>query len=1292
MSLDLGNPALELINPIGRGGMGEIWRAVHHPTQIEVAVKLIHDKYARDAVHREGFRQEVWAMSRMQHLGIVTVYDCGIATGEPHEGVRERPWYAMELASHASLNRVGNWSTLRRVLLEVLDALAHAHARGVIHRDLKPSNILLDMDESGILRTKLTDFGLAHTISLEFSKTQDVFAASGGTAAFMAPEQFEGRWRDYGPWTDLYALGCVAFVLATGNVVFDVSGLINQAHLHLHADPPHLEPRFDVPSGFAPWVRTLLTKDHRGRPQRAADAARALMKMDGEAESSRTLVDPTTTSPAIRPRQTGTDPAAAENLVDLESPRAVGVLESMTWEIPATDVQTGSGDKPATTVPATWRSRSEPAATMPDGLGLGLFALRESPFIDRDDLRDQIWSEITKTCRENTMRALILTGERGVGKTRLVDWIAHRAHAVGATITLKCPDGQPQQIAPLIRMLEHHFQCIGMPIEQVFSRLRFLLPDMSVRDVAGLSSLIRDDRPVPNHPIVFNTLQERRFLIARVLADISRSRAILCCVDGGENQPETLEFILELLQTSPFDDVGILFMITCIEPVENLRPRIKIALKNMAALNTVTMDRVAKISRDGLLKMIHGGLRLDENLAEKIVMGTAGNPLLAMQLLQSWVQSGGLTWSETGYTLVDTEKSTEQPRTIDDIWAGRIRQIVDSFDNPDWAMAALEIAAVMGRQVSEDRWVATCGRANVPILAGLIDELILQAVALRKEGAWEFLHRSVVEYLIENARSESRLISHHKACLRDAQESSGPMTASTIRRIDHHSQAVFGPNDSRAIQARLLLVEDVLRFEGHNNLAREYLEEIIDRLRGKDRSALRAHALLLLAKTLNHLSQFDAALNCAQEASIYQQRLDDQKSLAESWIVMGDLHLQRESGHQQARIFFERALALATEENQTRLEIQALGSLGHLCHEMSLQEDAIAYFDEIWPKLNQIDDAYVASDIYSNVALVHRQQGDTKTAENLWRSALRIQRDHGYRFLEARTLCNLAVVSQDQGRFEEASHLYREGITILREVGNLKGEAHALQNWADALTELGRFALAIELFERARQLSLRLGNKRTAAVGLTNMAVLELHRGNLDRALEICESALACHRQFQNPLFVNFTLWVVAEVNIATGQLDKANRICREAMMNFTAVSEPFTWAIFRVSEAKIKRYQARPAKAQTYLAEALRIFEDTGRTDDQGRCCCEMGFLALTDHAPLEKRLERARVCLETAENIAKQLESPPAGFLTKLYGRLSRAVHAAELGSHLLRGEDPDDLPSGLRAKLDSADSPGA
>src|SRR5688572_26071033 len=157
----------ELIEPIARGGMAEVWRGVHARQKVPVAIKVITSSRARHPEFLAAFQNEVQAVARLHHPSIVMIFDHGAVPAESARASGERltagsPYLAMELASWGALDRVRlplKWDDLLRILLSLLDALAHAHARGVIHRDLKPGNILLSAPNDIRPGLKLTDFG-----------------------------------------------------------------------------------------------------------------------------------------------------------------------------------------------------------------------------------------------------------------------------------------------------------------------------------------------------------------------------------------------------------------------------------------------------------------------------------------------------------------------------------------------------------------------------------------------------------------------------------------------------------------------------------------------------------------------------------------------------------------------------------------------------------------------------------------------------------------------------------------------------------------------------------------------------------------------------------------------------------------------------------------------------------------------------------------------------------------------------------------------------------------------------
>ncbi|WP_067459464.1 serine/threonine-protein kinase [Actinomadura macra] len=253
---------------LGRGGMGEVWRALDLRLERPVAVKLLPLSDDTDPALVARFRREAQLAAGLQHPGITVVHDID----------QDGPllFLVMELLTGRDLRRVlaehpGGLPFARAVhiVAQVASALGAAHTRGVVHRDVKPSN-LIEADGGW---TKICDFGIARFAE---SSTNLTGNSSLGTPVYMAPEQFEGHAVD--GRTDLYSLGCVLFELLTGRPPFPSGkglSVLLYHHLHISPDDPRMI-RPDLPAELCELVLDLLAKRPDDRP---ADAETVLRRL-----------------------------------------------------------------------------------------------------------------------------------------------------------------------------------------------------------------------------------------------------------------------------------------------------------------------------------------------------------------------------------------------------------------------------------------------------------------------------------------------------------------------------------------------------------------------------------------------------------------------------------------------------------------------------------------------------------------------------------------------------------------------------------------------------------------------------------------------------------------------------------------------------------------------------------------------------------------------------------------------------------------------------------------------------
>jgi eukaryotic-like serine/threonine-protein kinase len=280
----------EILDKIGEGGMGQVWRARDARLNRSVAIKILPAEVAGDPVRRQRFEQEARALGALNHPNIVSVYDIGQSDG--------RAYIVSELVEGESLRSAVERGPIsgRRLIeiaTQIAEAIAAAHALGIVHRDLKPENIMVSGPQTSAPgRVKVLDFGLAKHNAAQAEGPSGPDAATVllsqpglvlGTVGYMSPEQVRGE--DVDARSDIFSFGCVLYEMTTGKRAFDGGSAADVMSAVLREEPREVSS--DAPSGAAAAlppalqaiVRRCLEKNPAQRFQSAADLAFALRSL-----------------------------------------------------------------------------------------------------------------------------------------------------------------------------------------------------------------------------------------------------------------------------------------------------------------------------------------------------------------------------------------------------------------------------------------------------------------------------------------------------------------------------------------------------------------------------------------------------------------------------------------------------------------------------------------------------------------------------------------------------------------------------------------------------------------------------------------------------------------------------------------------------------------------------------------------------------------------------------------------------------------------------------------------------
>ena len=1134
--------AFTLDAPVGKGGMADVWRGTHAASGMTVAVKVLNGARAKEEAFIRALKNEIHAVARLHHPGIIVVFDRGEVSAEAASASGGRlsegsPYLAMEYASYGALSAKRfplPWPTTRLLLLALLDALAHAHARGVVHRDLKPGNVLLCGPVDARPGLKLTDFGIAQP--LDFASTQGQLSVLSGTPRYMAPEQFTGHWRDFGPWTDLYALGCLAFQASSGKTPFSGDSM-RLAVAHCHDAPPPLALDATYPPEFEGWVLRLLEKDPRDRFLRAADAAYALAQLPSDPSAPQSLegdpsggaiameealrsltgfagdatsryVEPGDESTSFEPsaspvaalpdadtRQSALHkddtaaqtlaerprgrsakseapaaPSRAALLVDDEPlpqpigpdtasiPEPTAPTTETAYDVGARDLREKSSvplaPRRRPPIPTTWRRTKGASRARLVGAGLGLYGLRQIPFVDRDPLRDQLWDALREVHEKKTPKVVALTGPAGIGKSRVVEWLCERAAELGAATVLKAVHGPaPGPADGLPRMVASALRAVGLPREEIVHRARKLLSEQGVRDPYewhAIAELVKpatdEEREKHGNAVRFSSAKERHAVVRRLVERAAAERPVALWLDDVQWGADALQFAHALLDEGT---PNVLVLLTARdEDLQNRKVEGRLFDQLLARRGSKRMG-VMPLGKEEHRLLVGELLGLEGPLLEDVVERTQGNPLFAVQLVGDLVSRGVLEPAASGFTLKPGAQAA-LPDDIHELWRDRLERIFAA--HPPSARAALELGAVLGAQGDDEEWPALCAEANVALPRSLVDDLMRARLVVEEPGGLRFAHGMLRESVLRSAREGGRVEAHHRMAARMLEKRYGPTARGVAERVGRHS--VHGG----------LLVDALAPLLAG---AKEHLEQS---------SYATAHVLLnerLAALEKLGLPESDHRIgeNFALRARLFVEEGDYEQALIyaakiaardddDRWAAMSPHALVVQGAvasklgqYEEALGRFEKARNLALRRGDFALLVECLSGIGDAHYYSGRLAHAAETFGAALAQCERARDEKGMAVQLWNEAYVALWRGESQKARSLLARQQDLATRTGHRFLLGAGRNALGDVARVEGQHDEAARRYEEALELLEGIGSGKRRVVKVNQ---ALNDLGR--------------------------------------------------------------------------------------------------------------------------------------------------------------------------------------------------------------------------------------------
>jgi serine/threonine protein kinase/tetratricopeptide (TPR) repeat protein len=767
---------------LGSGGMADVFRAQDRLLGDEVAIKVVRKEVMEAPEFRPRFEREVAISAGVVHPHLVPLHDLG----ELPDG---RPYLALALADAGSLLELRRtnppWSLLRRLLDETLSALSCLHARGILHLDVKLSNVLLHRGKEDKLHAWLSDLGLAKAL-----EQRELFQGTlAGTLSYMPLEVLLRRYGEIGPPADLFAVGVLIYRLVSGTNPFKEQGV--PAHINLRYRPPRRLPvrrGLVVPPGLEEIVLALVQPDPRSRFDLAADlraALAALPRLEDDDEDD-LPIDPAAQRATCAPTDVLGEEVSSQSWSQ-DDPVFGDPQEPPHWNRPSLG-------------PVPFRPLPEPGLGARARASLPLFALRELPLVAREKELQRLWDAARGVAATGRPAVVIVEGEVGVGRSRLVRAVARNLEETGHAVPIDVSfsqhggpgDGYGAAVRRLLRLVGDDPELTRTRLERWIARDTQSLDDEVLLEAELLQRWgvpARGQEPVSPaiaREYIFTHLQRYgwRGLGLLVIEDAQWCQAD---DDGAELAASVLQLGLPVL----------CLVTTRINPLD-VHPTAQRSLQSLKELGASVL-RLEPLPPEAMNDLVEEYLPLEPGLAAEVARRSEGNPLFARELIGQWCRDDALVadYGPLGrigrpaqgglrYRLASPRLETI-PEDIRSLLSTRLSTLILRARNAAAVGLALDVVGVAGPGLP---W-SVLSRAAGPGL----DDLVEAGMVRHQDRTGVIEHALLAQLLRERVQGQGAIRAH--IALAEAWRASGTHPRAQVA-VGHHELAAGRPERALA--------------------------------------------------------------------------------------------------------------------------------------------------------------------------------------------------------------------------------------------------------------------------------------------------------------------------------------------------------------------------------------------------------------------------------------------------------------------------------------------------------------